>query len=253
MKILKNKLFFSILLSIFAISFAFAGDSPLKLANFSTEELAKLENGEVLIRNIGNAKKVSLRPFCNTASQLVNTITELRPPYLVEIIQKIPYEGNEEVFDILRKELTDVESYVGIPYFGERTGRWYKLYSSAVIDSKTENENSVDMQTRLEMSPFGIIPTHILIEQGENELFYSSVNTEPVKIKDSGVKIVDGMTCAKTEKMKSFVYAFKMEDSIYLYGLGGVDAPNVPILKSKIDNSFINRVTTFCKFIFEKL
>ena len=99
----------------------------------------------------------------------------------------------------------------------------------------------------------GIIPTHITIRQTKNELFYESVNTEPVKIKDSGVKIVDGMTCAKTNKMKSFVYAFRDEDYIILYGIGGVDAPNVPILKDKIDNSFINRVTTFCKFIFNKL
>ena len=55
------------------------------------------------------------------------------------------------------------------------------------------------------------------------------------------------------DKMKSFVYAFKDGDYIILYGIGGVDAPNVPVLKGKIDNSFINRVTTFCKFIFGKL
>ena len=253
MKVFKSKLFLSVVFGVLAAAAAFAGDVPLKLQNFSQEELASLEAGEVLIRNIGNAKKVSLRPVNKTATQLVDTITELKPPYLVEIIQVIPYAGNEAVFNILRKELTDVESYVGIPYFGERTGRWYKLYSSAVIDSKTENAAKTDMQTRLEMSPFGIIPTHITIEQGADELFYSSVNTEPVKIQDSGVKVVDGMTCAKTDKMKSFVYAFRVDEKIYLYGLGGVDAPNVPVLKSKIDNSFINRVTTFCKFIFEKL
>ena len=61
------------------------------------------------------------------------------------------------------------------------------------------------------------------------------------------------MTCAKTNAMKSFVYAFRDGDSIILYGLGGVNAPNVIILKDKIDNSFINRVTTFCKYIFSKL
>ncbi len=253
MKVLKSRLFYSIVFSVFAVASALAGDVPLKLSNFSPEELVKLEAGEVLIRNIGNAKKVSLRQVNKTATQLVDTINELKPPYLVEIIQKIPYSGNEAVFDTLRKELTDVESYVGIPYYGERTGRWYKLYSSAVVESKTEDAARTDMQTRLEMSPFGIIPTHISIEQGKDELFYASINTEPVKIQDSGVKIVDGMTCAKAEKMKSFVYAFRVDDSIYLYGLGGVDAPNVPVLKSKIDNSFINRVTTFCKFIFEKL
>ncbi|NLK46307.1 MAG: hypothetical protein GX297_06615 [Treponema sp.] len=239
---------------IFSIAFIplFAELSTFN-TNLSSTELKKLEAGEILIRNIGTYRKISLNPVNSIAKNLISTIKDLKPPYLVEIIQRIPYKGNEHIFDTLRKELTDVEGYVGIPYYGERTGKWYKLYSSAVIDSKSVELSKTDMQARLEMAPFGIIPTHITIRQTKNELFYESVNTEPVKIKDSGVKIVDGMTCAKTNKMKSFVYAFRDEDYIILYGIGGVDAPNVPILKDKIDNSFINRVTTFCKFIFNKL
>lgn len=222
-------------------------------ANLSSAEQQELSHGEVLIRNIGNAKKISLNPINNTARAVIDTVKALKPPYLVEIIQVVPYKGNENLLDTLRAELTNVESYVDIPYFGARTGRWYKLYSSVAVLSQTESETANDMHVNLEMSPFGIIPTHITISKTETELLYSSVNTEPVKIQDSGVKIVDGMTCAKTDKMKSFVYAFRDGDNIVLYGLGGVDAPNVIILKDKIDNSFIARVTTFCRFIFEKL
>ncbi len=240
------------LIFIFAFLPLFAEKTAFN-TNLSTAEVAQLNDHQVLIRNIGTYRKISLNPVNETAKALINTIIELKPPYLVEIIQKIPYAGNEHIFDTLRKELTDVEGYVGIPYYGERTGKWYKLYSSAVIDSKTEEPAQTKMQARLEMAPFGVIPMKITIKQTETELYYESVNTEPVKIQDSGVKIVDGMTCAKTDKMKSFVYAFRDGDSIILYGIGGVDAPNVPVLKSKIDNSFINRVTTFCKFIFDKL
>ena len=221
--------------------------------NLSADEKARLENGEVLVRNIGNAKKISLNEINKDAESVISTVKALKPPYLVEIIQKIPYEGNEQIFDILRKELTDVESYVGIPYFGQRTQRWYDLYSSAVVLSKAETAETSNILANLEMSPFGIITTNIDIVQKEDMLLYSSNNTEPVKIQDSGVKIVDGMTCAKANAMKSFVYAFREGDSIILYGLGGVNAPNVIILKDKIDNSFINRVTTFCKYIFSKL
>ena len=245
------KYIFGLIFCIFVLP-AFAQNTTFN-SNLSSEELKQLDAQQVLIRNIGNYKKISLNPVNNTAAHLINIIKDLKPPYLVEIIQKIPYAGNEHIFDTLRNELTDVEGYVGIPYYGERTGKWYKLYSSAVVDSKTVEKSKTDMQARLEMAPFGIIPMHITIMQGKTELYYESVNTEPVKIQDSGVKIVDGMTCAKTGKMKSFVYAFKDGDSIILYGIGGVDAPNVPVLKSKIDNSFINRVTTFCKFIFGKL
>ena len=221
--------------------------------NLSADEKARLENGEVLVRNIGNAKKISLNEINEEAESFIKVVKALKPPYLVEIIQKIPYEGNEKIFDTLRKELTDVESYVGIPYFGQRTQKWYDLYSSAVVLSKTETPETTNILANLEMSPFGIIATNIDITQKEDMLLYSSYNTEPVKIKDSGVKIVDGMTCAKTNAMKSFVYAFRDGDSIILYGLGGVNAPNVIILKDKIDNYFINRVTTFCKYIFSKL
>lgn len=222
-------------------------------ANLSSEERTKLDNREVLIRNIGKARKISLNPINDTAASVINEITKLKPPYLVEIIQKVPYEGNENLLDTLKAELLNVEDYVNIPYFGERTGQWYQLYSYIEVLSKNESASKTEMNVKMLMSPFDIIPTALTITQTENELLYSSVNTEPVKIKDSGVKIVDGMTCAKTEKMKSFVYAFRDGDSIILYGIGGVDAPNVPILKKKIDNSFINRVTTFCKYIFDKL
>ena len=242
-----------LILTTFLLCCTFFAHAQIFNSNLSDSEKLMLENGEVLVRNIGNAKKIALNEINEDAQSFLSVIKALKPPYLVEIIQKIPYEGNEKIFDTLRKELTDVESYVGIPYFGQRTQRWYDLYSSAVVLSKAETPETTNILANLEMSPFGIITTNIDITQKEDMLLYSSYNTEPVKIQDSGVKIVDGMTCAKANAMKSFVYAFRAGDSIILYGIGGVNAPNVIILKDKIDNSFINRVTTFCKYIFSKL
>ena len=61
------------------------------------------------------------------------------------------------------------------------------------------------------------------------------------------------MTVVRPEKMQSFVYAFVYNDFIVLYGIGGVNAPSVFFLRERIETSFINRIKTFCKFIFEKI
>lgn len=211
----------------------------------SAEEQQKLANGEILIRNIGKSKNMCLNPVNAGTQKVIDTIDDLDPAYLAEVIQIRPYSGNEDLIENLKPILLDIEGYVGIPYWSERNEAFYDLYSSANIVSKNIGENSGTMNVILVMSPFGSLDMDISLTNSKDELFYLMSNTKNVKYR--------GLNIVKEENMQSIVYAFRYGDSIVLYGVGGVDALSIFFLRDRIETSFINRIKTFCQFIFEKL
>lgn len=215
-------------------------------AHLTPEEGQKLADGAILIRNIERAKNISLNPVTPQAQELIERVQKLKPAYLAEIIQIRPLSGNEDLIQHIKSLLLDVQGYVGIPYWSERAQAWYDLYSSASIVKNEIKENGGFMNVDLEMEPFGTMNVDIQLSDNGSEIFYSMKNT-------GNLKYYDGLTVVRSEKMQSFVYAFKYDDFIVLYGIGGVNAPSVFFLRDRIETSFINRIKTFCTYIFEKL
>ena len=99
----------------------------------TSDEQQRLANGELIIRNIGKAKNISINGVNATLSKTIDTIKELNPSYLAEVIRMVPYAGNEDLLEKLRPIILNVEDYVGIPYYSERHETYYDLYSSAEI------------------------------------------------------------------------------------------------------------------------
>ena len=83
-----------LILTVFALYYTFFVHAQIFNNNLSDSEKTMLENGEVLVRNIGNAKKISLNEINEDAKSVISTVKALKPPYLVEIIQKIPVIGS---------------------------------------------------------------------------------------------------------------------------------------------------------------
>ncbi len=238
-----TKLFFSIIvLALFTSPFYATDVFNNKLTN---EEKQKLQNGEILIRNIGKAKNMSLNPVNDGATKVIEAIHDLRPAYLAEVIQVRPYEGNEDLFENLKPILLDIEGYVGIPYYSEHNEQYYDLYSSAEVLSENIGEKAGSLDANLYMNPFGSIDVAISFEQAADNLFYEMANTSSVKYR--------GISIVSEDNMQSIVYAFRHEDDIVLYGIGGVDAFSIFFLRDRIETSFINRIKTFCQFVFEKI
>lgn len=219
--------------------------------NLTADEKKQLDRGEVLIKNIGNQKKMSISTgFSTVSDNLIEEIKDLSPKYLAEIIQIKPYKGNENLPEVLESLLYNVSDYVGIPYFSERAQKWYNLYDSAEITSekilnntltKTEKELSADF----EMEPFGIIHETIQLKRTADSVFYSSVNLNKLRYKDE-------FDCVWPKKLKICIILIRDGDNWILYGAGGVNAPRIPFFTERIETSFINRIKTFCNFIFTK-
>jgi hypothetical protein len=214
-------------------------------STLTAAEKRQLESGEILIRNIGKAANISLNPVNPTASQAINSIKTLNPSYLAEVIQIRPYKRDEHLIDQLKTVLVDVSAYKGIPYWSVRNQRWFELYSSAkVLSERTQNARTTS-NAELVMDPFTPIDATINITQSGDTLFYVMQNNNKLK--------TQGITAVKETDMQSIIIVFKDGDSLIFYGIGGVKAPSVFFLKDRIETSFMNRIKTFCMYVYEKL
>ena len=85
-------------------------------SNLNQNEKETLLNGEILIKNIKNSKNISLESENHAVSLLINTIKDLNPNYLAEIIQVRDIKNNENLMTEMRSALENISDYVGIPY-----------------------------------------------------------------------------------------------------------------------------------------
>lgn len=237
-----RKFFFIFIELLFSVSITFA--FPFN-SNLSSEEKERLENGEVVIKNISSVSKMCLSSSSKNAEELLSDFKELKPIYLAEVIQIKPYEGNENLCDNLSDILSNVQGYVGIPYISSGGGL-YNLYDSADIKSVSETENGETViEVDLFMEPFETIPSTISYKKSEDSLLYKNTNSEEIYFK--------GFKALKKRKMLSEVVMFREDDYWIIYAAGGVDTVRVPFVETKVRNSFLNRIRTFCTFVINKL
>lgn len=214
-------------------------------SKLTSDEQKTLEQGSVIIRKTGSIKNMCLKTTNNDVINAIQEIIDLNPAYLAEVIQIRPIKGNEDIIQKTRDILVDIPSYVGIPYWSERHERYFDLYSAGKIVSQTKTGNLEHISAILTMSPIGDIDTNISITIKDDFLLYSNTNLNDLEA--SGIK------CISKKNMKSVIIIFKDGDNWILYGIGGVEAPKIIFLKNRIETSFMNRIKTFCNFVFEKL
>ena len=210
------------------------------------EDLKTLSEGKVVARNIDKFKNIGIESDSPLVERTKEQIKDLSPNYLAELIQIRPYEGNEDLPQKLFNVLSDIENYAGIQYWSVRHERYYDLYSSAkILKQEKISDSRFTYETELYMEPFGTIETPISIEKGEDYLIYTNSNANSLKVK--------GMTAVKARNMKSVILLFKDGDNWILYGIGGCKAPRIAMFESRIETSFINRIKTFCSYVFTKI
>ena len=233
-----------ILLTLFiATSSLFANPFNDKL---SQEEKARLEKGEILIRNIDYTKNMVLSEGVSKKGDfLLNTVKDVKPKYLAEVIQVKPYKGNENYAEVLNQLLYRVEDFTNIPYISNG-GDEYLLYDSAEILSQKKEGEVTNLNVHMYMEPFGDVYQDMKIyKANDSELLSTSKNTNKLRY-------LDKFDCLWPEKMLITIYLFRDGDNWVFYAVGGVNAPHVPFFTDRIRRSFIRRITTFCDFIFKQ-
>ena len=243
----KNHIYYIFMTAIFSVAIHAA---PFE-GRISKNEAEKLEAGQIVIRNIHSAGNISIKSENEYVKKAVETIRNLNPSYLAEVIYKCPLIENEDITSKLFNLLSDIPSYKGIPYYSEHNDVWVDLYSSARISDIETHEDSTksscDIKAELYMEPFGDITSAIHMDYNitEGSLYYENANINDI--------LYSGVTCINSGNMKSVIVVYKDEGCWILYGIGGVAAPRIPFLTKRIELSFMNRIKTFCSFIFSKL
>lgn len=234
------------LISLFFVTTSVLFANPFNSKLTDTEK-QKLDNGEILIKKINYSRNMCLENGVNDLSDtVIKKFKDLSPKYLAEIIQIKPIKGNEDLPERLAKLLYNVPNYAGIPYYSERAEAWYDLYSSATITEEKGDERFKELWADIEMTPFGIIKQYITIQVENDAILYDSINLNKLRY-------YDDFDCVWPKKLKLDILLFKDGENWILYGIGGVNAPRIPFFTERIDTSFINRIKTFCNYIFEKL
>jgi hypothetical protein len=213
--------------------------------NLNSTDRAKLMRGEVVIRNVNSLKELSIKKT-NETDKMLSVITDLKPAYIAEIIQVRPYKGNEDLDKKTEAILANIPGYAGIPYYSEQAEKWYELYSSAAITGIKNSGTTKTITADLEMSVFGTVNTLITIERTNDTLFYTMKNVNRLRYHGE-------FTAIEPQKMQSVIVVYRDGDNWILYAIGGVDTYKIFFLKDRVETSFMNRIKTFCNFVFTKL
>ncbi len=238
-----KKIVFSLLIFISLTTFLSADPFNNKL---TAEERKTIESGEILIKNINYEKFMCFKKGeSELGDKLLAEIRDLNPKYLAEIIQIKPYKGNEDLPQRLEALLNNVPDYAGIPYYSEHNDEWYDLYDSAEIVESTDRQDGKSLKVNLMMKPFDLVNQDIDLYRAKESILYTAVNTNKLRY-------LDKFDCIWPRKMKICILLVRDGDNWILYGIGGVNAPRVPFFTERIQTSFINRINTFCSFIFKK-
>lgn len=209
-------------------------------------EKTKLQTGETIIRSLNNANKMSLSSDNEGAKKILADIRALDPTFLAEVIEVRPYKENENLDDKLIASLLDVKSYIGIPYWSEQHERFFDLYSAAELKSNETKDGIQNVRADLTMSPFGLIDTNMQIIRGKDFVYSIATNENTLRYQDK-------FRAVKERQMKTAILLFRDGDNWILYGAGGVHTIRTTLFRKRIETSFINRIKTFCNFIFKKI
>ena len=231
---------------VFLIFSVFTGIAEPFNSKLSADDRATLASGKILIKNINYEKNMCLKKGAvPLGDKLITEIRDLSPKYLAEVIQIKPYKGNEDLPQRLEALLNNVSDYAGIPYYSVRAEKWYNLYDSAEIVETIERADGKSLKAEFMMEPFDLVKEDIELTRGTDSILYTSVNTNKLRY-------LDKFDCIWPRKMKICILLLRDGDNWVLYGIGGVNAPRVPFFTERIQTSFINRINTFCTFIFQK-
>ncbi len=225
--------------------FAFGSETFPFNSNLSQSELEKLNDGGIVLRNIGTIKKICMEEnVCQYSDEILRMFRDLNPSYLAEIIYKIPLENNSDLIEQAQKIFSDYSLYREIIYTDDYNGERCNLFrKSELIDFSEENSIKV-MNLDVRMDMLSEFKAQLLLKEREGEFFFSQINQSPLKWKF--------ITAVGTKKMRAGICCFQNDGFWYVYALGGIKAPRIPFITKEIDHQFIGRIQDFAVFYIQK-
>ncbi len=208
-------------------------------------EIIALRNGEVVTNSIGKVKYSRIKAIPET-KQLFSAVNEVAPNHLAEVIKILPYEGFENLTEIVSEMLKNEESYTKVPFYIDEDGDIRYLYADAKIQAISEFNGKEVIFEKFLMKPLDYFTARIEAEKRGTYFFYQMKNTSRVRYKSF-------FSAIGKQKMIAVISVFRYGDNWIIYALGGVDIIKLPFIDKAVDRAFYRRIRAFCLYTFETL
>ena len=214
-------------------------------STWSAEEVESLERGEIVIRNIARMKRRSIKngisPFVD---EMIRDFEEVNPNYLAEIIYKMPAEKNESVIEQAVDIFSDISLYSEIVYTDEKKDKSTLLFPLVELKEREDSPGEIRIASHLRMDMLSEYDSELVIKSADDDFFFEQRNTTALKWRS--------ITAVGAQKMMAGICCFKYEDSYYVYALGGIRAPRIPLVMGEIDRQFLGRIEDFTVFYIDR-
>jgi len=216
--------------------------------NLSPAEAAAIDSGEVLIRTVRDARSLGLAAASPAADELRSRIAAIRPNYLSEVMAAFPAADDaaaSALFARLAAGLSDVEGYVGIPYYSKRNKTTYDLFDKLVVQSRAalpDGESIVAIQHMEPFDDYAARYEYRLVGPARKlmALTFSGVSLGPIIYSYRNLRAVE------PGNMVWELYAFRDGDRVLFYGVGAVRAFDLfGAIRDRLEPSFTGRIQAF--------
>ncbi len=219
----------------------------------SDTEAAALERGEMVVRPLENPGKLSLTRDDNETKEIVQRIQTTRPNYTAEFMAFVPIQDGTQVDSMLSRiaaALSDVKSYIGIPYWSKQHKTTYALFDTMDVLSRKARQagKGETIEVRQHMEPFDEFRAQYDYKLEAGTLRFSAVNL------DSIVYSYQHFRAVTPGNMVWELYVFRQNDGLCVYGVGAVKAFDLfGLFRDRLEPSLMGRVEAFFSYITNKI
>ena len=221
--------------------------APLKgLEKLTAKELESLRAGNEIVREVKSASALTMSPFDAEAAAIRKSVADLKPNYLTEVIAIVPYRKDTRQIEKLAATLSDIEGYVGIPYWSARMGKSYDLFDKMKILSRKPSAGGTYIEAEQHMKPFEDYRASYEYRAGQDFLAFRSANLSHIAYK--------GVRSVAPGGMKWYLYVFPSGDYLVYYGVSAVKAFDMlGLIRDRLETSFVGRVSAFFDYMYAQL
>ncbi len=202
---------------------------------------------EPVVRLVKTPAGLSLPPSAHGATEVIASLTRLRPNYLVEVVaSQDSQSGSPDVLSDFASILDNIPGYVGIPYYSVSFNHTYPLFDKAVVTSRVATGGGASTEALMHMKPFDDYRARYSWERGPDWLTFSGRNLDSL--------VYFGISAVQPGNMLWYLCAYRSEGRTWFYGIGAVRAFDLlGAVRSKLEPSFVGRTQAFFIAIAERL
>ncbi len=224
---------------------ALASAQPQPFRNLSSEEAAAVSAGKSVFRQPAGWKDLSVPAAAPFAKDIEDTGRKLGGNYIGEVVLGLPKAANPDLLAILARNLADVESHVGIPYWSRRYKKNFDLFTWVKVLERTGGEPEGGLSSEQYMKPFDPYRARYSWSLQGDRLAFLSTNLTHLSY--------DGKKAVAPGEMVWRLEVYAEGDRWVLYGIGAVKAFDMlGLLRDRLSESFMGRIEAFFGYMYKQ-